>query len=166
MITIQGNLGFNASINRAKKAMVNLSYLRQFLPAESYIDQVDATTFNFMAIRNLGMFPAKIPGVLTVTPNERDSTIKFVANAKHSVAGSVKIEMDISFTGDRQSCVMTYVGLVTATRLVGSFLKHNEDKAALHIEEAFVALGRQLALNQKTFEARLARERLEAGGSA
>ncbi len=80
MITIQGNLGFNASINRAKKAFSKADLLSQFMNAESRVEQVDETNFIFVGVKGIGPTHVEMQGTLSVMPLQSPDSLQIIGH--------------------------------------------------------------------------------------
>ena len=155
MITIQGNLGFNASINRAKKAFSKADLLSQFMNAESRVEQVDETNFIFVGVKGIGPTHVEMRGTLSVVmPLQSPDSLQIIAKGSHLTGGSVQIDLQIDFSGDTKHCQMSYLGEMKATGLMGKFLKSKADKVASRVDAALKELGRRLENNQRSYEAR------------
>ncbi len=154
MITIQGNLGFNASINRAKKAFSKADLLSQFMNAESRVEQVDETNFIFVGVKGIGPTHVEMQGTLSVMPLQSPDSLQIIAKGSHLIGGSVQIDLQIDFSGDTKHCQMSYLGEMKATGLMGKFLKSKADKVASRVDAALKELGRRLENNQRSYEAR------------
>lgn len=158
MAQLSGRIEFDASVNRARKAMPSLATLLMFLDADSLMTPNETGGFDFVITRDVGVLTIRLPGSLATTEDPGSTDLRFIAMARHPLAGSALVDFVIRFEGDHQHCALSYEGRAEATGLLGAYLVRRIDRVASHITRIFTEIGRKHERNQRSYEARIAAE--------
>lgn len=148
---LTGSLSLAVPARFAAEALHDPDVLETFLPGNSPLTRIGPATFEFVVTKDAGVMTLRLPGTLTVVPE--DGGYRFVAKAKHMLGGSATLSLRLDFAPEGDGCVLSYDGTLESTGLAGRLLRDQEDQAQTVMTAKFVAVKARVERSYRTANA-------------
>ena len=144
-----GQLPMQVSRARAIAACHKAENLQLVLPVTGTITQQSETRYSLVLTPSTPILKTALPGTLQVTPVTPGAVYDLQGEAKLWGFGGITLQARLEFSGEGNSCTLTYAGTVDASGLLARVIKPREEQIRTRVKNGFSRLRQQIVQDEK-----------------
>ena len=149
---LSGKITIRAPRGLCIASLQEADVLAAFLPGQVFVIPKAARHFDIEFQRDFGPIAVKLRGHLKIDEREPGTLYTFVMQAKHLLAGSANMDIEMRLTGNAPT-ELAYDGTLTGTGLAGRLLAEREDQVQPKLDAMFSGLKQRIEAERRVARA-------------